>query len=176
MIFTETRLRGAYIIDPEPLSDDRGFFARTWCQKEFQAHGLNTNVAQCNISYNAKKGTLRGVHYQTAPFEEAKLVRCTAGAIFDVIIDLRPHSATFREWISVELDAGNRRMLYIPGGVAHGFITLTDNTEVFYQMSEFYMPEYARGVRWDDASFKIHWPIDVTTISEKDARYPDFPV
>jgi len=176
VIFTETRLRGAYIIDPEPLSDDRGFFARTWCQKEFQAHGLNTNVAQCNISYNAKKGTLRGVHYQTAPFEEAKLVRCTAGAIFDVIIDLRPHSATFREWISVELDAGNRRMLYIPGGVAHGFITLTDNTEVFYQMSEFYMPEYARGVRWDDPAFNIPWPIDVTTISEKDARYPDFRV
>ena len=176
MIFAETRLKGSYIIDPELLSDDRGLFARTWCQREFRAHGLNTNVAQCNISYNAKKGTLRGMHYQTAPFEEAKLARCTAGAIFDVIIDLRPHSATFREWISVELDAGNRRMLYIPEGFAHGFMTLKDNTEVFYQMSEFYMPEYARGVRWDDPAFNIPWPIDVTTISEKDARYPDFRV
>ncbi|HET6515125.1 MAG TPA: dTDP-4-dehydrorhamnose 3,5-epimerase [Thermodesulfovibrionales bacterium] len=174
MIFTETRLRGAYVIDPEPLSDDRGFFARTWCQKEFQAHGLNTNVAQCNISYNAKKGTLRGMHYQTAPFEEAKLVRCTGGAIFDVIIDLRPHSATFREWISVELDAGNRRMFYIPEGFAHGFITLTDNAEVFYQMSQCYSAGHARGVRWNDPVFGIQWPAEASVISEKDRQFPDF--
>ena len=174
MIFTETALKGAFLIEPERLHDDRGFFARTWCQKEFQAHGINTNVAQCNISYNKKKGTLRGMHYQSAPCEEARLVRCTAGAAYDVIIDLRPDSITFRNWVSAELTAENRKMLYIPEGFAHGFITLTDNTEFFYQMSEFYMPDYARGVRWDDPAFNIKWPIDVEIISERDSQYGSF--
>jgi len=174
MIFKETRLKGAFIIDPEQLSDDRGFFARTWCQKEFQAHGLNTNVLQCNISYNKKKGTLRGMHYQSAPFEEARLVRCTAGSVYDVIIDLRHNSATFRNWISVELTAGNRKMLYIPEGFAHGFITLTDNTEVFYQMSGSYSAEHARGVRWDDPAFSIQWPFKPSVMAEKDRQFPDF--
>ncbi len=174
MIFKETRLKGAFIIDPEQLSDDRGFFARTWCQKEFKAHGLNPNMAQCNISFNRKKGTLRGLHYQAAPHEEAKLVRCTAGAIYDVIVDLRPESDTFKSWISMELSAENRKMLYIPEGLVHGFLTLQDNTEVFYQMSEFYMPDYARGVRWDDPTFGIIWPDKVALISEKDRSYPDF--
>jgi len=174
MIFTETALKGAFLIEPERLHDDRGFFARTWCQKEFQAHGINTNVAQCNISYNKKKGTLRGMHYQSAPCEEARLVRCTAGAAYDVIIDLRPDSITFRNWVSAELTAENRKMLYIPEGFAHGFITLTDNTEFFYQMSEFYMPDYARGVRWDDPAFNIKWPIDVVMISERDRQYGSF--
>lgn len=174
MIFKETRLKGAFIIDPEQLSDDRGFFARTWCQKEFKAHGLNPNMAQCSISFNNKKGTLRGLHYQAAPHEEAKLVRCTAGAIYDVIVDLRPESDTFKSWISLELTAENRKMLYIPEGFVHGFLTLQDNTEVFYQMSEFYMPDYARGVRWDDPAFNIQWPIDVVMISKRDEQYGSF--
>lgn len=174
MIFTETKLKGAYIIEPEQLSDERGFFARTWCQKEFQVHGLNSKVAQCNISYNKKKGTLRGMHYQTAPFEEAKVVWCTRGALYDVIIDLRPNSATFRKWIAVELTAENRKMLYIPEGLAHGFQTLLDNTEVFYQMAEFYEASHARGVRWDDSAFNIQWPHKVSVISDKDSQYADF--
>jgi len=174
MIFTETNLKGSYIIAPELISDDRGFFARTWCNREFTQYGLNPTVSQCNISFNKKKGTLRGMHYQAAPCEEAKLVRCTAGAISDVIIDLRPNSATFKKWISVELNADNRKMLYIPEGFAHGFLTLTDDTEVFYQMSEFYSPEHARGVRWDDPSFNIRWPLDISVMAEKDRQFPDF--
>jgi dTDP-4-dehydrorhamnose 3,5-epimerase len=149
MIFTETRLKGAFIIEPEKLDDERGFFARTYCQKEFKDHGLNPVVAQCNISFNRVKGTLRGLHYQIAPYEEAKLVYCTKGAIYDVIIDLRASSLTFKKWFGVDLTAENRRMLYIPEGFAHGFQTLEDDTEVFYQMSEFYNPEYARGIRWN---------------------------
>lgn len=168
MIFIETKLKGAFIIEPEPLEDERGFFARTFDQKEFEAHGLNPRVAQCNISFNKKKGTLRGMHYQIAPYEEAKLVRCTKGAIYDVIIDLRPESPTFKQWIAVELTAENRRMLYAPEGVAHGFQTLEDNTEVFYMMSEFYHPECARGVRWNDPAFGIEWPIKEKTVSSKD--------
>lgn len=174
MIFTETKLKGAYIIESERLSDERGFFARTWCQKEFQIHGLNTNVVQCNISYNKKKGTLRGMHYQAAPWEETKLVRCTAGAIHDVIIDLRPNSITYKEWISVELTAENRKMLYIPDGFAHGLLTLQDDTEVFYQMSGRYSAEHARGVRWNDPAFGVQWPAEVSTISDKDSRFADF--
>jgi dTDP-4-dehydrorhamnose 3,5-epimerase len=174
MIFTETKLKGAFIIEPERLSDERGFFARTWCQKEFQTHGLNTNVVQCNISYNKKKGTLRGMHYQAAPHEEAKLVRCTRGAIYDVIIDLQPGSPTFRHWIGMELTEHNRQMLYIPEGFAHGFLTLRDDTEVFYQMSEPYSAEHARGVRWNDPAFGIQWPEEVSTISDKDNRITDF--
>ena len=171
MVFTETKLKGAFIIDLEPIQDERGFFARTWCKKEFDAHGLNSDLVQCNTSFNKKKGTLRGMHYQTAPYAEAKLVRCTMGAIYDVIIDLREGSKTFREWVGIELSARNRRMLYVPEGFAHGFQTLEDNSEVFYQMSEFYHSECTGGVRWDDPLFSIEWPFPNAVISEKDGGY-----
>jgi dTDP-4-dehydrorhamnose 3,5-epimerase len=174
MIFTEIKLKGAFIIEPERQEDERGFFARTFCQEEFKAHGLNTNWVQCNISFNKKKGTLRGMHYQVAPHEEIKLVRCTMGAVYDVIIDLRPTSTTFKQWVAVELTAENRRMLYIPERFAHGFQTLVDNTEVFYQMSEFYNPESSKGIRWDDPAFNIHWPSNKRIISTRDQQYPDF--
>ncbi len=175
MIFKETKLAGAFIIEPELTEDERGFFARTWCKQEFEAHNLNPNLVQCNISFNLKRGTLRGMHYQIPPYEEAKVVRCTMGAIYDVIIDLRPGSRTFKQWIAVELSAENRVMLYIPEGFAHGFQTLRDNTEVFYQMSEFYHSESARGVRWNDPTFLIEWPSAGTRIiSLKDQQYSDF--
>jgi dTDP-4-dehydrorhamnose 3,5-epimerase len=174
MIFTATTLNGAFLIEPERRQDERGFFARTWCEREFAAAGLQTEWVQCNISFNRQRGTLRGMHYQAAPYEEAKLVRCTMGAIYDVIIDLRADSPTFRQWLAVELTADNRHMLFIPQGFAHGFQTLTDETEVFYQMSQFYAPEYARGVRWDDSAFKIAWPADKRIISERDQSFPDF--
>jgi dTDP-4-dehydrorhamnose 3,5-epimerase len=174
MKFIETELKGALIIEPNLLEDERGFFARIWCRKEFEQHGLNPDLVQCNISFNRRKGTLRGMHYQVAPSEETKSVRCTMGAIYDVIIDLRPNSPTFKAWLSVELSAENRKMIYIPVGFSHGFMTLADNTEVFYQMSEFYAPECARGVRWNDPAFDIVWPAEVTAISEKDRQYPDF--
>lgn len=174
MRFNKTTIKGLYIIEPERLEDERGFFARTFCQKEFEAHGLNTRLVQCSISYNKRMGTLRGMHYQVAPMAEAKLVRCTGGAIYDVIIDLRPGSLTYFQWVAVELNAENRKMLYIPEGFAHGFQTLEDNTEVFYQISEFYAPEYARGVRWDDPAFGIEWPLPVKIISEKDRSYKGF--
>jgi len=170
MIFTETKLKGAFIIDIEPREDERGFFARSWCEDEFKSHGLNPHLAQCNISFNKKRGTLRGMHYQVAPFAEAKLVRCTMGAVYDVIIDMQPDSPTFKQWISVELTAENRRALYVPENFAHGFQTLRDNTEVFYQMSEFYHPECARGVRWNDVAFEIVWPILDVVISENDSK------
>jgi dTDP-4-dehydrorhamnose 3,5-epimerase len=174
MIFTEIQLKGAFLIELEPLEDDRGFFARSWCKREFDQHGLGTEFVQCNISFNWKRGTLRGMHYQSLPYEEIKLVRCTRGAIYDVVIDLRPESKTFREWVSIELTEDNRKMLYIPKGFAHGFLTLTENTEVFYQMSEFYAPGHAMGVRWNDPAFNIVWPIDVKVISEKDNKFNDF--
>jgi dTDP-4-dehydrorhamnose 3,5-epimerase len=174
MIFLETKLPGVFEIHIEPNYDDRGFFARTWCETEFKNHGLNPAVRQCNVSFNAKKGTLRGVHFQAAPYGEAKTVRCTSGAIYDVVLDLRPLSPTFRKWIGVSLTAANRHMLYIPDGCAHGFLTLEDNTEVFYQMSEFYHPDSARGVRWNDPAFQIAWPEKVEVISERDRTYPDF--
>ena len=170
MIFTETKLKGAFIIDIEPSEDERGFFARSWCEDEFKKHGLNPRLVQCNISFNKKRGTLRGMHYQIAPFAEAKLVRCTMGAIYDVIIDLRNDSPTFKKWFSVELSAENRRALYVPEDFAHGFQTLVDNTEVFYQMSEFYRPECARGLRWNDVAFEIEWPISDVVISENDSK------
>ncbi|MEN6348196.1 MAG: dTDP-4-dehydrorhamnose 3,5-epimerase [Syntrophomonas sp.] len=172
MIFTETGIKGAYIIDIEPIYDERGFFARTWCVKEFRQHGLNTHFVQCNVSYNKLKGTLRGMHYQAAPHEEAKLVSCIAGSIYDVILDLRPDSPTFKQWEAFVLSDSNHKMLYIPEGLAHGFQTLQNETTVFYQMSEFYYPECAKGVRWDDPIFLINWPIDTMTISEKDRKYP----
>jgi dTDP-4-dehydrorhamnose 3,5-epimerase len=174
MIYTRTALSGAYIIDLERREDERGFFARSWCVREFEEHGLNPRLVQCNISFNARKGTLRGMHFQAAPHEEAKLVRCTQGALYDVIIDIRPDSPTYTRWVGVELTAANRRMLYIPEGFAHGFQTLEDNTEVFYQMSEFHHPESARGFRWNDPAFGISWPLPDSIVSEKDAAYPDF--
>lgn len=173
MTFQETRLPGVFEIGLAMNSDERGFFARSWCQKEFEEHGLNPKLVQCNVSFNERKGTMRGLHYQAAPHAEAKLVRCTMGAIYDVVVDLRPQSPAFKEWIGVTLSAENRQMLYIPEGCAHGFLTLEDNTEVFYQMSEFYHPESARGVRWDDPAFKIEWPAPVEVISERDRTYPD---
>jgi dTDP-4-dehydrorhamnose 3,5-epimerase len=171
MIFTETKLGGAYLIDLDKHEDERGFFARSWCQDEFEKHGLNPRMVQCNISFNEKLGTLRGLHYQSLPYQEAKLVRCTMGALYDVIVDLRSDSPTFKKWLSVELTAQNRRALYVPEGCAHGFQTLVDNTEVFYQMSEFFHPECARGVRWDDPAFGIVWPISNLIISKKDEEF-----
>ncbi len=173
MKFIETELKGAYLIELEPIEDERGFFARSWCQKEFVKHNLTPNLVQCNISFNHKQGTLRGMHYQEKPHEEVKLIRCTSGAIYDVIIDLRQDSSTFKQWAAVELTADNRKMLYVPEGMAHGFQTLQDNTEVFYQMSAFYHPESARGVRWDDPAFQIDWPEKKPIISLKDSQYPD---
>jgi dTDP-4-dehydrorhamnose 3,5-epimerase len=172
MIFVETKLKGAFIIEPERLDDERGFFARSFCQEEFKANNLNPCIAQCSISFNKKKGTLRGLHYQVAPHAEAKLVRCTMGAICDVTLDLRPDSPTFKQWVAVELTADNRKMLYIPERLAHGFQTLIDNTEVFYQISEFYHPESTRGVRWNDRAFGIEVPLKVTVIAEKDSAFP----
>jgi dTDP-4-dehydrorhamnose 3,5-epimerase len=174
MIFHETKLRGAYEIHLEPITDERGFFARSWCKKEFAHHGLNSNLTQCNISVTSRKGTLRGMHFQAAPFAETKLVRCTRGRIYDVVLDLRPHSPTFRDWMAVVLTAEKRNMVYVPQGCAHGFLTLDDDIEVFYQMSEFYNAEAARGVRWDDPAFQIAWPERVELISERDRAYPDF--
>jgi dTDP-4-dehydrorhamnose 3,5-epimerase len=174
MIFKETRLKGAFVIELETIEDERGFFARSWCRREFENQGLNPNFVQCNISFNRNKATLRGMHYQAPPNEEAKLVRCTMGAIYDVIIDLRPDSPTLKQWISVEMTSANRKMIYVPVGFANGFITLEDNTEVFYQMSEFYAPDYARGIRWNDPVFNIQWPIEPATLSERDQNFPDF--
>lgn len=174
MKFIDTRFSGLCLIEPERLADDRGFFARTWCQREFSEHGLNPDLFQCNISFNKRRGTLRGMHHQAAPHAEAKLVRCTAGAIYDVVIDLRPESKTNKQWYAVELTAQNRKMLFIPEGFSHGFMTLADNTEVFYQMSTFYEPTCARGVRYNDPAFGIKWPLAVDVISDKDMQYPDF--
>jgi dTDP-4-dehydrorhamnose 3,5-epimerase len=174
MIFHETMLPGVFEIDLDPHCDERGFFARAWCEREFESSGLNPRVVQCNVSFSAKKGTLRGIHYQSDPHAEAKLVRCTRGAIYDVAVDLRPQSPTFKKWTGVPLTSANRRMLYVPEGCGHGFLTLEDETEVFYQMSEFYHPELAGGVRWDDPAFQIIWPDKVEVISERDRTYPDF--
>ena len=174
MIFRETKLKGAFIIEPERFEDERGFFARTWCRKEFENHGLNPALVQCNISFNKKNGTLRGMHYQTAPHPEVKLVRCTQGSIFDVIIDLRRDSETYKDWFGVELNRDNYKMLYIPENFAHGFLTLEDKTEVFYHMSEFYSPECARGVRWNDPAFSIEWPDQVSIMSSRDRDCPDY--
>ena len=172
MLFTETKLKGAFIIDIEPREDERGFFARSWCEDEFKKHGVNPCLVQCNISFNKQRGTLRGMHYQIAPYAEAKLVRCTMGAIYDVILDLRHDSCTFKQWVAIELTEENHKMLYIPEEMAHGFQTLVDKTEVFYQMSEFYHPECTRGVCWNDPTFDINWPLPVNVIAEKDNAYP----
>ncbi len=177
MIFTETKLPGAFVIEPERFEDMRGFFALTWSERDFAAHGLNPRLVECNISFNRKKGTLRGMHFQRAPHAQAKLVRCTLGAIYDVIVDLRAESPAFKQWIAVELTAENRRQLYIPEGFAHGFQTLRDETEVLYQMTEVFAPGGAGGVRWDDPAFGIVWPACVEgerTIIERDRQYADF--
>lgn len=176
MLFKETKLGGAFIIELEPIEDERGFFARSFCAKEFEQHGLNSRIVQCNVSYNRKKGTLRGMHYQVSPYEEAKLVSCMSGAIYDVIIDLRPDSPNYCKWIAVELSANDYKMFYIPENFAHGFQTLKDNTTVFYQMTEFYHPKSAKGIRWNDSAFQIKWPIikEDIIISEKDRGYTSF--
>ncbi len=174
MIFTPTTLDGAFVIEPEPHHDARGLFARTWCQRELGARGLDARIAQCSTSFNKTKGTLRGMHYQAAPRGETKLVRCTRGSMFDVIVDLRPDSPTFTRWFGVVLSADNRKAMYVPVGFAHGFQTLEDDTEVFYQISEFYSADHSRGVRWDDPAFDISWPPDERTIVERDRGYPDF--
>jgi dTDP-4-dehydrorhamnose 3,5-epimerase len=174
IVFTETKLKGAFLIDLEKHADQRGFFARTYCEREFDAHKLNSRFVQCNISFNKRKGTLRGMHFQAPPHEEAKLIRCSRGAIYDAIIDLRPESGTFKQYLTAILSAENGRMLYVPEGFAHGFQTLEDDTEIVYQMSHFYSPEYARGVRWNDPAFGIEWPAGERTIIDRDQSYPDF--
>lgn len=174
MIFEPCPLKDAFIIRLDPHQDERGFFARSFCQEEFRAHGLNPDIEQCNITYNARRGTLRGMHYQATPHEEDRLVRCIRGAIHDVIIDIRPDSPTYRRWTAVELSGDNRLSLYVPKGFAHGFQTLTDNTEVFYQMSRPFVPGQGRGIRPDDPAFGIAWPVAEWIISERDRGYPDW--
>jgi dTDP-4-dehydrorhamnose 3,5-epimerase len=175
MLFTETKLKGAFVLDLERKEDERGFFARTFCVEEFQKHKLNGRLAQCSVSFNKQRGTLRGMHWQDPPAAECKLVRVTRGAIYDVIIDLRRDSGTFKHWFAVELTGENRRELYVPEGFAHGFQTLEDNTEVFYQMSVPFNPALSRGVRWNDPAFAIEWPqVERRIMNERDASYPDF--
>jgi dTDP-4-dehydrorhamnose 3,5-epimerase len=174
MKFTEIKLKGAFIVEIEKLSDERGFFARSWCQKEFEAHGLNSNLVQANVSFNFKKGTLRGMHYQIEPYQESKLIRCTRGAIYDVIIDLRTDSPTYKQWAGVELTADNYTMFFVPQDFAHGFQTLADETEITYQVSQFYTPGSEKGIRFDDLAFNIQWPQAATIISDKDRTWPDF--
>lgn len=175
MIFTETKLPGAFIIELEKRTDERGFFARAWCRDEFKDHGLQTTWVQANIGFSKKRGTLRGLHYQVAPYQEVKLMRCIRGAIYDVIIDLRPESPTYKQWLGVELTADNRRMLYVPAGFAHGYQVLLDDSETFYQVSQAYTPRAERGVRWNDPAFGITWPIiDTVILSDKDKNSPDF--
>ncbi len=174
MIFKETNLKGAFIIEIEKKVDNRGFFARTWCRKEFEAYDLNLQLFQANVSFSKRKGTLRGMHYQVAPYEESKLVRCTSGAIFDVIIDLRPDSPTYRQWLGMELTSENYKMLFVPKNFAHGFQTLKDNTEVIYQVSQFYSPESERGIRYNDPTFGIKWPIDAQVVSDKDKNCSNY--
>ncbi len=174
MIFHPLEIPGAFLLEPERKEDRRGFFARTYCRRELEERGLNPTIVQCNVSVNWKAGTVRGMHFQVAPYAEIKLVRCTRGAIYDVILDLRPDSPQYQQHVNVELDAHNRLSLYIPAGVAHGFQTLEDETEVFYQMSEFYTPDHARGVRWNDPAFHISWPRPISEIAERDLSFPDF--
>jgi dTDP-4-dehydrorhamnose 3,5-epimerase len=174
MIFTKTKLPGAFIIELEEHGDDRGFFARAWCKKEFEAYGLNLEWVQANLAHTKSKGTLRGLHYQVDPYQEAKLMRCIRGAIYDVIVDLRSNSPTYKQWLGVELTADNRKMLYIPEGFAHGYQSLMDNSETFYQVSQFYSPGSERGVRYNDPAFRIEWPLEVKMISDKDNSWPNY--
>lgn len=174
MIFTETKLKGAFELEIKKLEDERGFFGRSWCANEMKDHGLKSNLCQANTSFSSKKGTLRGMHFQVNPYQETKLIRCTRGAILDVIIDLRPDSTTFRQWIGVELTQDNYKMLYVPEDFAHGFITLQDNTEVTYLVTQFYTPGAEKGIRWNDPFFNIQWPFEPTVISEKDKLHPNY--
>lgn len=175
MIFLEAELKGVFIILPERNEDERGYFARTWCRREFEERGLNSGLVQCGTSFNRRAGTLRGMHYQISPHEETKLIRCTRGSIHDVVIDLRPDSPSHRHHVSVRLSAQEGNMLYVPAGFAHGFQTLEDNSEVFYQMSEFFHPQSARGVRWNDPAFAIEWPhADARVLSGRDRDWPDY--
>lgn len=176
MRFVETAVAGAWVIEPERHEDERGFFARTWDTGVFAERGLNPAFVQSSISYNRSRGTLRGLHYQASPREEAKLVRCTSGSVFDVAVDLRPASGTFRQWFGVDLSAENRLALYVPEGCAHGFLTLSEDSEIAYQISEFWAPEAGRGVRWNDPAFDINWPGEVVVINERDRTYPDYEV
>jgi dTDP-4-dehydrorhamnose 3,5-epimerase len=173
MIFEETKLKGAFLIKPEKQEDERGFFSRSFCRNEFTEHGLNTDIVQCSVSYNKKKGTFRGMHFQMAPYEEDKMVTCTHGAILDFIVDMRAESPTFKQKLAVELSARNGYILYIPKTFAHGFFTLEDHSQLFYQMTQFHRPEYARGFRFDDPAIKIHLPFAITSIAEKDKNFPD---
>lgn len=174
MKFTETNLKGAFVIEVDKLIDDRGFFGRLWCEKEFEKYNLNTNIVQSNVSLSKKKGTLRGMHFQKHPYQETKLVRCTKGAVFDVIIDLRPESDTYKKWFGVKLTEDNHKMIYVPKNFAHGFITLKDDSEVYYLVTQFYNKAAESAIRWDDPAFEIEWPIQVEEISEKDRNHPDF--
>lgn len=174
MKFTETKIKGAFVVEPEKIRDKRGFFARSWDLKEFKKLGLNSKIAQCSISYNKKRGTIRGMHYQIKPFEEAKLVSCVKGKIYDVIVDLRPKSKTFKKWVGSELSDENYKMHYVPEGCAHGFQTLKNDTVLNYQISQIHKPQYYKGVRWNDSAFNISWPLKPTNISEKDTSYVDF--
>jgi len=174
MKFVPTPLGGAYVIELEPSFDERGFFARSWSAEEFKERGLAARMAQCSISFNTRKGTLRGMHYQSEPHAEAKVVRCSAGAMYDVLVDLRRGSPTYCRWFAVELSADNRKLLYVPEGIGHGFQTLTDNTEIFYQISQDYRSDASRGVRWNDPAFAIDWPIANPILSERDRSFPDY--
>jgi dTDP-4-dehydrorhamnose 3,5-epimerase len=174
MIFRHTKVQGVFELEVERHIDERGFFARTWCQQEFEKNGLNPKLVQCSISFNTQKGTLRGMHFQSSPCAEAKLVRCSSGSLYDVVLDLRPGSPTYKQWVAFVLTADKRNIVYVPEGCAHGFLTLEDETEVFYQMSEFHRAEAARGVRWNDPAFQIMWPGSIKVISERDRTYPDF--
>lgn len=174
MIFTATKLPGVFLIEPEPRRDDRGHFARVWCAREFAERGLETRTAQANSAFSPRRGALRGLHYQLPPHAEVKLIRCTRGAVYDVIVDLRPDSPTHGQWISAQLTAENGCMLYAPEGCAHGYQTIVDNSELWYQASEFYAPADARGVRFDDPAFKISWPLPITAMSAADRSWPDY--
>jgi dTDP-4-dehydrorhamnose 3,5-epimerase len=174
MNFIETKLNGAYVIEPEKLEDDRGFFSRIWDKKMFKEKDLDSEILQSSISFNKKRGTLRGMHYQIKPYEESKLVRCTRGKIYDVIVDLRKYSKTFKKWDFVELSASNHKILYIPKGFAHGFQTLEDDSEVNYEMFQIFSPNHSRGFRWNDSTIKINWPLEITKISQKDSVFESF--
>jgi dTDP-4-dehydrorhamnose 3,5-epimerase len=174
MIFSETKISGVYVIDVERRRDGRGFFARTWCERELQENGLTNSVVQENVAFSHKQGCVRGMHFQLFPHEEVKIVRCTMGAVYDVAIDLRPDSPTHKKWMAVELTADNHRMVYIPEGCAHGYQTLVDNSEICYQTSRFYAPDVARGVRYNDPAFSVDWPLPVQVISEADSSWPDY--
>lgn len=176
MKFIETAVAGAYVMEPELIHDERGFFARVFSKEQLESKGLKADIVQCNISCNKKKGTLRGMHYQAAPYQEVKIVRCTTGSIYDVILDLRRDSPTFKMWDHIELTADNRKLLYIPEGVAHGYVTLHENSEICYDVTEYYHPESAKGVRWNDSAFGIKWSISPTVISDRDANYPNFKI